>query len=137
MNKNTEQINIYKEDLLPWMIEVVHDQYGLQEPDYEKYLDNLDNNNTKFIDLLSEHTLQLFKDFVEILPNLQEIVCGINDSGTNPTITNIVMDGMVDSEHEKLLQLDNSINKILENCTQEQKIEYLQIIINKISDEEN
>ena len=97
MNKNTEQINIYKEDLLPWMVEVVHNQYGLQEPDYEKYLDNLCNNNDKFIDLLSEHTLQLFKDFVNILPDLQEIVCGINDSGTNPEITNMVMDGMVDS----------------------------------------
>lgn len=134
MNKNTEQINIYKENLLPWMVEVVHNQYGLQEPDYEKYLDNLCNNDTKFIDLSSEHTLQLFKDFVNILPDLQEIVYEINDSGTNPTVTNMVMDGMVDSEHEKLLQLDNSINKILENCTQEQKIEYLQIIINNLSD---
>ena len=97
MNKNTEQINIYKEDLITLMIEVVHDQYGLQEPDYEKYLDNLNNPNTKFIDLLSEHTLQLLKDFVNILPNLQEIIYGINYNGTNPTITNMVMDGMVDS----------------------------------------
>ena len=77
------------------MVELVHDQYGLQEPEYEQYLDNLQKND--FIDISSEHMVHLFKDIINILPDLQEIVDDINYNGTNPKVTNIVMDGMVDS----------------------------------------
>ena len=41
MNKNKEQMNIYKEDLITLMIEITRDQYGLQEPEYEQYLDKI------------------------------------------------------------------------------------------------
>ena len=88
-------MKIYKKDLLPLMVELVHDQYGLQEQEYEQYLDNLQKND--FIDISSEHMLHLFKDFINILPDLQEIVDDINYNGTNPKVTNIVIDGMVDS----------------------------------------
>ena len=88
-------MKIYKKDLLPLMVELVHDQYGLQEPEYEQYLDNLQKND--FIDISSEHMVHLFKDIINILPDLQEIVDDINYNGTNPKVTNIVMDGMVDS----------------------------------------
>lgn len=91
-------MKIYKKDLLPLMVELVHDQYGLQEQEYEQYLDNLQNNN--FIDVSSEHTLHLFKDFIDIFPDLQEIVNDINYNGTNPKVTNIVIDGTVDSKEE-------------------------------------
>ena len=88
-------MKIYKKDLLPLMVELVHDQYGLQEQEYEQYLDNLQKND--FIDISSEHTLHLFKDFINIFIDLQEIVDDINYNGTNPKVTNIVMDGIVDS----------------------------------------
>lgn len=143
----SKKLNIYKKDLVTLMVEVVRDQYGLQEPKYEQYLDNLCSN--RFIDLKNEHTIQLFRDFVNILPNLIEVIYNINDNGTNPNVTNIVIDGMVDSdtlyeedfeevidtEDTKLMHIDNYIDTILGDCTPEEKIEYLQSIIEKISDE--
>lgn len=66
------KLEIFNNTLVDIMIMTTRDQYGLQEPEYEAYLDKV--QETKKLDLLNPYTIELIKNFTNILPDIKEIV---------------------------------------------------------------
>lgn len=95
MKYNPNIQNIHNEDLITLIIEITRDQYGLQEPEYEQYLDKIQKD--KFIDINSPHFTKLINDFTKLLPNLMDTIDEICMYNSNLVIGDLMLNGQIDS----------------------------------------